>query len=65
MPFWLLKGDISQIKADAIVNSADTALMGGGAGDSTDRPAGYSAVGRLYAIGYLKGLLEMSGCPIC
>ena len=31
MPFLLLQGDISQIKTDAVVNSADTGLLGGGA----------------------------------
>lgn len=30
------------------------------AGEDTNRP-GYGNVGRLFAIGYLKGLLEMSG----
>ncbi len=28
------------------------------------RAAGYSAVGRLYALGYLRGLMEMAGCSV-
>ena len=31
------------------------------AGERADIP-GYANMGRLYAIGYLKGLLEASGC---
>ena len=39
-------------------------LMGNGETGGPDRPAGYSAVGRLYAIGYLRGLLESAGCAL-
>ena len=31
------------------------------AGEHPDHP-GYGSVGRLFSIGYLKGLLEMAGC---
>lgn len=33
------------------------------AGEANDRP-GYETVGRLYAIGYLRGIAEAIGCPL-
>lgn len=33
------------------------------AGEANDRP-GYETIGRLYAIGYLRGLAEAVGCPL-